>query len=156
MGVVTKYGTAAKDPSSLVNVDAIYVQGTPRAIVSKIDIANGDSSTSVFYVGKIPSNAIIDFASYFDHEAVTGVSDFDVGFINDPDALIDGADISSAGQKVFGTVATVATANRHKRAWELAALSSDPGGMLDIIATLKANASAAKSVLFMIRYVKAG
>jgi hypothetical protein len=153
--VVTKYGTGAKNPTSLLAISALFAEAQVRMIASKIDIANGDDAASVFYIGKVPSNAVIDPRSAYFHEAVAGVTDLDVGFANAAAALVDGDDVSSAGTQTLAGHATLTVPNMAKKAWELAGYTSDPGGMLDIIATLKAASTATKSIMFVIVYGKA-
>ncbi len=150
MTAYTRYGTGYKDPASVNRINAVYADAQNRSVNSMISIGASDGIGSVYYVGQVPSNAIIDPASTFYFEAATDVTDFDLGFANDPDALVDGLDIHLAGSD--RVMKSVATASLNKRAWELAGLSSDPGGMLDIIATLKAAASAAAKVVFRINY----
>ncbi|MBI5112872.1 MAG: hypothetical protein HZA68_12965 [Rhodovulum sp.] len=161
MAVVTKYGTGIKDPAALKAIDGVYAAATRRTIVSQIAITNGDSATSKFYIGDVPSDAVIDPDSVYDYEAVAGVTDLDVGFyypnggaVIDADALVDGDDISSAGTQTLKGHGTLTTANGHKRAWELAGLSANPGGNLSIVATLNAASTATKVVNFRIDYLK--
>lgn len=159
MGVVTKYGSGYQNPAAVAAVDAVFAEGRAKTIVSRLSIANGDSATSKFYVGRVPSNAVILTASKITHEACAGVTDFDVGLFKDgavavassDDLLADGLDISSAGTK--NVLAAVATADLGKRVWELLGLAADPGVTYDIIATLKADSSAAKVAVFEILYV---
>jgi hypothetical protein len=78
MAVVTKYGTGARDPASLVAIEAL--RAAPRAqINSLISIANGDSIASKYMIGEVPADAILDpgRALYFD--AITGATDCDLG-----------------------------------------------------------------------------
>lgn len=154
MAVVTKYGNGYKNPASLLAIDAVFAEGAARRITSKIDITNGDSIASKFYIGSVPSNAIIDPRSSYYYGAVTSVSDFDVGFENDPDALVDGDDVSSAGSQSLIGHGTLTLANGTKKAWELAGYTSDPGGMLAVFGTLKVAATATASILFVIDYAK--
>lgn len=161
MAVVTVYGTGAKDPASRLQIDSIYAAAEIRSINSQITITNGNSIASLFWLGNIPSDAILDPGSQYDYAAITGVSDFDVGFyypdggaVIDADALIDGDDISSAGAQTLKGHGTLTTANGMKRAWELAGLASDPGGNLAIVATLKAAATATGVVNFFLKYFK--
>lgn len=164
MAVVTKYGAGARDPGgNLRQIDGIYAAAERRTIVSQISITNGDSISSVFYIGEVPSNAIIDPDSCYDHQAITGVTDIDVGFFQpigkggaviDLDVLVDGDDIAAAGTQTLKGHGTLTTANGHKRAWEIAGLTSDPGGNLAIAATLKAAATASGVVNFRIGYYK--
>lgn len=155
MAVVTKYGSGARDPASLLALDNAVAQGVQRAISSQIAITNGDSAASKFYIGKVPSNALILPDSAYYHEAVAGVTDLDVGFENDPDALVDGDDVSSAGSQTLAGHGTFTAPNMNKRAWQLAGLSSDPGGELDVFATLKAASTATKVIHFLLKIAKA-
>lgn len=162
MAVVTKYGTAARDPAALIGIDAIYAQAEKRAVVSTISIANGDSINSTYRVGQFPSNAIIDPKSVYYYSAITGVSDIDFGFayqadgaLIDIDNLVDGDDVTVAGSQTLFGHGTLTAANSQKRVWELAGLTSDPGGKIDLLATLKAAATAAGTIQFFIEYYKA-
>lgn len=165
MAVVTKYGTAARDPAgNLRQLDGIFAAAEKRFIVSQVSITNGDSINSVFYIGELPSNAIIDPDSTYDYEAVAGCTDVDVGFyqplgkggaVIDADNLVDGDDIATAGSQTLKGHATLTTANGHKRAWELAGLATDPGGNLALGLKLNAAATATKVVNFRIGYLKA-
>lgn len=154
MGVVTKYGSGYKDPSSAKMVEAVFAEAKATHINSLIAIANGDAATSVFYVGQVPSNAVLRPSSSYYYEAITGVTDLDIGFANSPNALVDGDDVHLAGSQTLAGHGTLTIANMAKRAWELAGYSSDPGGMLDIIATLNANAGAAGKIFFEFAYSK--
>lgn len=161
MAVVAKYGTGSRDPSSLLAIAGIFAAAEARTIVSQIAITNGDSIASTFRIGELPADAIIDPDSAYDFEAVAGVTDLDVGFrypnggaVIDADNLVDGDDVSSAGSQTLKGHATLTTANGHKRAWELAGLTSNPGGNLEIYATLNAASTATKVINFRIRYFK--
>lgn len=162
MAVVTVYGAGYKDPASLKAIDGIFAAAERRTIVSQIAITNGDSINSLYYIGSVPADAIIDPDSVYDHGAATGVSDFDVGLyypnggaVLDADALVDGDSIATAGTQTLKGHGTLTTANGHKRAWELAGLSANPGGVIDIVATLKAAATASAVVNFRIDFFKA-
>lgn len=161
MAVVTKYGNGFKDPASLNLVEPVYAEGRVRAIGgSNIAVANGDSANSLHYYGKIASNAIILPNSTLYHEALTGLSDYDLGLYKDgsaaatgsEDILADGLDLTSAGSK--SAVAAIATANYHKRLWELLGLASDPGVEYDVVGTMKAAASAAGVIQGFLYYAK--
>lgn len=161
MAVVSKYGTGSRDPSSLLAIQGVYAAAESRTIVSQISITNGDSIASVFRIGEVPFDAILDPSSTYFYEAVAGVTDIDVGFrypnggaVIDADNLVDGDDISSAGSQTLAGHGTLTTANGIKRVWELAGLSSNPGGNCEIYATLNAASTATKVVNFFLRYFK--
>lgn len=155
MAVVTKYGTGARDPASLAAIDGIYAQAERRTINSLISIANGDSIASVLHIGEVPSDCIIDPNSTFRFTAITGLTDLDIGFENDTDALVDGDDVATAGTQTLAGHGTLTTANSNKRAWELANLSSNPGGNLKVLATMNAAATAAGTLKVELSYWKA-
>lgn len=159
MAVVTKYGSGYRDPAAVGNIDGVYRQSRLHAIHSKIDFTNGDTAASKYYIGSVPSNAIIEVGSVLYYEAVTGVNSIDVGFFKPNggavilvNALIAAKDITSAGSVSINAQGAVTTANSNKRAWEMAGLAADPGGELDIVATINANATATKSAIFNLRY----
>lgn len=160
MAVVTKYGSGFPAPTSPTAIDHIFAEGNARAINSKISIANGDSALSLFYIGRVPSQAIIDPRSTYYYEAITGVTDFDVGFYDkdgvviDADALIDGDDIHLAGNQTLAGHGTITTPNMNMRAWQWAGLSADPGAMLSIVGTLKAASTADGVVQFYFDFSK--
>lgn len=151
MAVVTKYLAGYPDPATFKVPSALHRGGVQRQVQGNAAIANGDSATSVIYIGKVPSSAIPAPNGFVTHGAITGLTDFDIGFPNDPDALADGLNLSSAGTK--NPIAAVAVANLGKTFWQLAGYTSDPGGELALIGTLKADAGAAGNIHFFISYV---
>lgn len=152
--VVTAYGTGYKNPTSLQAVNAVYAESQPKRINSQITITNGDSIASTYFVGRVPSNAIIDPRSLIVYAAITSVTSMHLGFAASTAALVSAKDISSAGNGTLLSIGTLTTANMNKRAWELAGLTTDPGGFLDIIATINVAATATGVVQFFIDYGK--
>ena len=160
MAVIAAYGTGARNPSSLTAIDGILAAAEIRQINSVIAFAVGDSTNSTRVVGELPADAILDPLSSYIFGA-TGITDLDVGFaypnggaVIDADNLVDGDDVSSAGSQTLFGHGTLTLANANKRVWELAGLSSNPGGNLAIITTQKAGTAAAANILFNIRYSK--
>ncbi|MBN8532454.1 MAG: hypothetical protein J0L51_00055 [Rhizobiales bacterium] len=151
MAVVTKYLAGYPDPSTFAQPDVLARGGVIRQISGIADIANGDSANSIFYIGKVPSSAKPAPGGVVTHPGITGLTDVDLGFTADPDALADGLNLSSAGTK--SPTAAVAIANMDKTFWQLAGLSSNPGGELDVFMTLKAAAGAAGAVHIFLPYV---
>jgi hypothetical protein len=150
MAVVTVYGTGYKDPASLATVDATLGEGRVVSLNSKATVTNGDSAASVYYLGRVPSNAIILPGSRLDNGAVTGAS-ASLGFKTATAALIPASSIATAGT-IGMTALTPATLNN--RAWQLAGFSSDPGGMLDVILTLTVAATATAAVNCCLIYAR--
>jgi hypothetical protein len=147
MGVVTKYGDAARDPGVVpaVVIPSAQTSARIRNFVSTVEIANGDSIASVVYFGQLPSNArlVAALAKLF-YDALTGVTDFDLGGVLTPDALVNGADIHLAGSS--SAVAAIGIEKYTQPLWKLLGYTADPGGSLDIIGTLKAAATADGSI----------
>lgn len=154
MAVVTKYGNGYKDPAAIRTVAAVFAEGQQRVITSVLPIASGDSANSVLYIGKVPSNAIIDPDSRYYFTAITGLTDLDIGFANAPAALVDGDDLATAGSQTLAGHGTLTPANMAKRAWELAGLTADPGGNLDVFATMKAAAAAGGTLAVKLKFAK--
>lgn len=160
MGVVTTYGEGYKAPTAINAAKAVFAEGQVRSIVSRCAIANGDSANSLLYFGRVPSNALILPQSTLYHGTLTSLNDFDLGFYKNGaeaaagagDNLADGLDLTSGTSK--SAVAAVTQANYLKAAWELAGLTSDPGGFLDIVGKLKADSGAAGAVVAVIYYAK--
>lgn len=152
MAVVTKYGTGSKDPAALRPVDAVFAEGIDRTIASKISVANGDSQNSLLYFGKVPSNALLSPGSNLYAAAITGLTSFSLGFAAAPAALMSAVNVAAGG--TFPALSAVSLSNYTQRAWQLAGLSSDPGGLLDIVGTLGANAGAAGDVVLRLTFVK--
>lgn len=152
MAVVTGYGTGYKNPAAIKAVEAVYAEGAEKKIFSQISIGNGDSINSVYFVGRVPSNSIISPGALVYAPAIAGVTDFSLGFTGAPKALMADVDIHAGGS--FAARAAVSVANYGQRAWQDAGLASDPGGMLDVFATLGAAATAAGVVTVSIPYSK--
>lgn len=152
MAVVTKYGSAYKDPAAIRPVDAVFAEGVSRQVTSKASIANGDSATSIAYMGKVPSNAILSPVGNLYAPAIAGLTSVSLGFAGAAGALMNAVNIAAGG--AFPAMSAVAVANYTKRAWELAGLTSDPGGMLDVILTLGTAATAAGDVVLALPYAK--
>ncbi|WP_156464223.1 hypothetical protein [Afipia sp. Root123D2] len=159
MAVVTKYAGSAKDPVAANLIPAVLAEGRLRAInIPALAITTGDSIASLFYLGKIASNAVpLAGLSTLKHGAVTSVNDADIGIYRDgvavdADLFADGIDISSAGAK--DPFAAVAVANVGKQVWELLGLANDPGVEYDIVLTIKVAATATASIGGAILYSK--
>lgn len=154
MAVVDKYGSGnqnkALNPQDLL--PGVEIQGHLKSLVSTVEIANGDSANSTLRFGKVHSSVRVHRDSKIDHDAITGVNDFDLGDSTNPDGLADGLDITAAGNK--SAVASVNIDSLHKPLWEVLGMASDPDGMIEIIGTLKAAATAAGTVTLSLIYAE--
>jgi hypothetical protein len=156
MGVVTKYGTGYKDPAALKAVDAIPAEARLLCFSSIAAIANGDSATSQIFLGRVPSNAIILPFGRLDYSAITGLTSLDIGFASSVNALVAALSVAAAGTTVLGAGggAGMGIAKLGLRAWQMATLAADPGGMLDIIATMNQAATAAGTLVLTLPYAR--
>jgi len=153
MAVVTKYGTGYKDPAALRAINAVFGEGRVRSICSQITLTNGDSATSQYFVGKVPSNAILLRQSSFDAEAIAGNTAFSLGFAGALTALVNALN-AAAGSIATTAMSAVTAPNVNKFAWQLAGFTSDPGGTLDIIASTAAAITATATMTFNLQYTK--
>jgi hypothetical protein len=159
MGIVTKYAGSAKDPASANLIEAVLAEGRMRSInIPTTTSTDGDSATSLFYLGKMPSNAVpLAGLSTLKHGSITGVSDADIGLYKDGvvvdiDILADGLTLASAGAK--DPCASIAVADVGKQLWQLLNLTKDPGVEYDVVLTTKADASATATFGGVILYSK--
>ena len=125
--------------------------GVVLCLPATVELAAASSGDTIDF-GKIPSNARILGMSrlYNDDLATSGSPTLDLGLKSytgsgnsitaDPDAIGNGFALSSAASDV---VILSDVANIGKRAWELAGLSSDPGGSLEVYGTVKDAATTA-------------
>jgi hypothetical protein len=164
MAVVTKYGTGARDAASLLAIDGIKAAAELRTINSLISITNGDSIASKFMIGEVPADAILSPGGTLYYDALTGATDCDVGVAYPnggtmivADCIVNGQTLAVAGSVTLAaaTGSGVATAtNIAKRVWELAGLTSNPGGNLALWLTLNAAATATGKILARLGYDK--
>lgn len=117
----------------------------PRALVSTVELAASSTGDTVFF-GNIPSTARVLGSSkiYTDDLATTGSPTLDLGIgevdgnfgstSDDPDALSDGHDVTSAvaGADVVGNIANIGLP-----VWDLVnGLTTDPGGLVKVYGTV--------------------
>lgn len=110
---------------------------------STVAVAAAASANSVYTFFRVPTSARIHGLSEvsLDDLASTGAPTLDFGFAavdsnftTDDDALNDGIDAATAAS---GTKLIKDLANYGKTVWELLGLSEDPGGLADVIGTIK-------------------
>lgn len=109
-----------------------------KTVCTTVEVASATAAGSTYKVARIPSNARICMSShvYWDDLTTTGSPTMDVGLgsvsnniTEDPDALNNGLDVSSAGD---GRLIT-AIADGGLPAWDhVNGQASDPGGELDV------------------------
>ena len=127
-------------------------------VSATIELAASASGTTV-KLGRIPSNARIlpTGMIYNDDLATSGSPTLDLGLgsvdsnvTSDPDAIHNGLALSSA---TTTTTVMADPANAGKRAWEfVSGQSSDPGGELDVYASVKDAATTATGTVSVALY----
>lgn len=151
MAVVTRYAPGYPDPGAL----SAYSRRSRDAVAIvknsyfEIAVASGDSINSVYWLARIPSSARIKASSTFWVSAVAGLTSLSIGVDNlrgtkQRDALVSQVDVHLGG--AFSLVSAVTAANYGKELWQLLGLSADPGGALDIYASVLAAPSAATTL----------
>ena len=124
-----------------------------KLVCATVELAASASGTTIF-LGRIPSNARIlpTGLIYNDDLATSGSPTLDIGLgsvdsnvTSDPDALTNGLALSAATT----TYLTLADpANAGLPAWDLvASVTSDPGGELDVYASVKDAATTATGTI---------
>jgi len=133
--------------------------GSPKVVVSTIELAASASGTTV-KLARLPSNArILPMSTiYADDLATSGSPTLDIGVgsvdsnvTSDPDGLNDGIDISTGST----TRMVKEIANSGLPLWDfVSGQSEDPGGLLDVYASVKdAATNAAGTITAEIAYV---
>ena len=162
MAVVDKriYVTTDNTP-----VDAVAVAGADTLdIVAKIAITSGDSATSIYRIAEVPSN-YIPVGGEITCSAVTGVNDADLGLyetseqgdtVIDVDALVDGADLTSALAPGSGLspISAVTIANQNAALYTLASDVCSERQAYVLALTINADASADGTVIVRLKLVR--
>lgn len=139
--------TAAKPSSTPV----FNIHGRVRLARHQVDIANGDSASSTYEIARIQSHARLLRISTLHTPGIGGLTDVDLGFADDPDALIDGANLTSAGTQAV--MSAVPIGDEQHPLYALAGMTKDPKRDLSLFVTLNAAATAAGSLLLEAFYV---
>jgi hypothetical protein len=140
---VTRYTEGYPDPTNYYKATGELSQLKVNCSCFDIPVTTDDVATSVHYLARIPSHALILPISTLLCTAITGLTSYSVGLTNlkgttVANALVNAQTLASATS--VSLVAAVTAANRRKRAWQLLGLSSDPGGVLSVIGTVNADA----------------
>lgn len=138
MPVVARYTAGYPNPnagfSAVGELSMLKVNGS----LFDIPVDATDDATSVHYLARIPSNALILPISTLLTPGIAGMTQYSVGLTNlkgttVANALVNAQSLVSAGN--VSLVGNIAAANRRRRAWQLLGLASDPGGLLHVIGT---------------------
>ena|SRR5581483_10404522 len=145
-----RYASSARDPSvqPITPTPAQNSQGDLKALQSNVQLPVGATVADRDVFGRIPTNAKIEPGSKLWNGALTGLTSYDVGLFAEtapftPDytqgaaaCLISAKDIHLASSQDFSALITPDKGG--KSAWELAGLTSDPGGFLCVVGTIHA------------------
>jgi hypothetical protein len=169
-GVVTRNGQGYANPSA-TSTNPVAVSGTfasphAHAILSTIAVGAADSAASVYNIGNIPTNAVIDPAStVYSSSGCTGLTSVSVGFganpqvanplgtwAAQPTALVSAEDWHTGTS--FSLVQDLSEANYLKQVWQLlgSTITLDPGGVVPVYATNNSGDSAACTLQFVLKY----
>ena len=128
-----------------VHAEGAFEAGRVRYMVDTVEASANAAVGSKYYLGKIPSNAVVipamSKASWDDLHAGAGSPTVSIGAktssgSGSDTALMAATSVTTAGT---GTLGSTDIANYGKRVWELAGLSSDPGGKMDVYAIIAGN-----------------
>lgn len=139
------YNRSFTDPavSKVRNMPQWKQRDVPFAFAIAHTGATAQASGDKLYVASVHPEARLSFASGFKNEALTGLTDIDFGDINDPDGLIDGANLATAsavGKQLFP--ALFANGKVTDPLWKLLGYTESPDKPLDLYFTLKATPTA--------------
>lgn len=163
MAVVDKAGTinnlSSVDTANKLLAENVTNGGKLKFVRDTVEVAAGDDDGSIYRLARIPSNAVIKEIT-INHDAITGGSDYDVGFYDIPDTnsgavidkdnLADGLDLSSGTSK--DGLASVDAASLASKAWSLAGLSADPRKLVDVALTANTVGTAAGTITMTLVY----
>jgi len=168
-GVVTRNGQGYANPNSTttnpVAVSAQFASPHAHAIISTISVGSSDSATSIYNIGWIPTNAVIDPSSLvYSSNNITGMTSMSCGFGANPQvanplgtwaaaptALVNAEDWHSGAS--FSLTADLSEANYGKQVWQLlSGLTLDPGGVVAVYCTVNNNVSASGTLQFFLKY----
>lgn len=149
--LATTYPDASK-PQRPVDEKGARLRTTPVGITTTVAVL---AANDRIFLGRVPSNARMVDCGKFSYSAFGGSAAMSLGFYN---SKMSSAEATTAAAKLFSAQAVAAAGSRQvmagvaladlgKRVWQLAGLSSDPGGEMDVVATVT-TATAATGTIF--------
>ena len=168
-GVVTRngqgYANANSTTTNPVAVSQQFAAPHEHAIISTISVGAADSATSVYNIGWIPTNAVIDPSSLvYSSNSLTGLTSVSCGFGANPQvanpqgtwaaaptALVNAEDWHTGAS--FSLTADLSEANYGKQVWQLlSGLTLDPGGLVAVYCVNNSGDSASGTLQFFLKY----
>lgn len=164
MAVVQVKSTAItnRDASPRVHNSSYLQAGQLRQSVGTVLVTTGDTSTSTYIMGEVPSNARLSSISLWSDAMGTGTT-LDLGIWQNtangsasvsPTLFASGLNIHTAA--IAGTnemFSALTVDNVEKRIWELLGLSADPEISYDVVGRLAVTADAGGKLTLKIDYV---
>lgn len=134
------YSKITRDPddqSFREMVDSTYKGARKRVSIAHVTLpATNPQIGDTALLVRLPSHCVLLPSSMIHHPAIAGATDCDVGAANNPDRLVDGQSLITAGDRKIIQVPTRDEFN--KRLWDLLGYTTDPGGLIDISLTFNA------------------
>ena len=133
-------------------------RGGVYAVEAKATVLAAHADGDIYRMFRVPSSGV-PIAQFVNNSAVTGGTDYDAGLyrdgvggaVLDKDVLFDGLSMATAlNNRAVGGVQLVADTG--KRFWELAGLSSDPGGTLTVALTANTVGTADGTIYYALLY----
>lgn len=153
--MTTRYGTlvgVARNPATVrpTQVSSAHSRGTDHVLVrDTIELAAAPVADRVS-LGLLPSNTVLDpdgCIAWFDD--LGALVTLDVGDATDPNALTAAQDVAAAAGS-FNLMKSVDVANYFKPLWQTLGMAEDPGGTIELFATI-AGAAATGTVSWQIK-----
>lgn len=139
--MTTRYGSlvgVARNPATVrpTQVSSAHSRGTDHVLVrDQIELAAAPAN-DLISLAVLPSNTILDpdgCICWFD-DLGAGVT-MDVGDATNADGLTDGQDVATAAGS-FNLMKSVGIENYFKPLWETLGMTEDPGGTIELFATI--------------------
>lgn len=157
------FGSAglAADPARLtqqtIDFDNARLRDLPSVFTSTTILALNDR----LFIGRIPSNARLVDVGKIVYSAFGGSAALNIGFLH---SKMTSAERTAAANKLWAAQSIAAAGNRQvmagvaigdlaKRVWQLAGMTADPGGDMEVIATVTAAAAANGTLHADITYI---
>lgn len=164
MAVVTRYtnGYPQVTPAAgfgYQNNNWMENRANVRALTFNIAATNGDSATSVYKLGRVPSGSILLPESTLYCPAIAGATSISVGLDNlagtvSAACLMSAVNISAGGS--FSMLSAVAVANYNTKAWQILGLSADPNQLLDVELLINNALTASGAIAGFLKYLAVG
>lgn len=166
MAVVTTKSSAITNRDATPPVKNGLNQG-PRAKyeqVATLELANGDSIGSKLILASVPSNARMSALWLLCDAITSGAADFgiyrttqDGGAVVDADCFASAQSIATgitAGTNILHESGVLDISELEQPLWQILGLTSDPGVMYDVVATLTAATTAAGTLTVRVEHTQ--